>query len=435
MCLLTASLLVLAACGTDSAPVSAPSSVATETPTPEANLTAESNPTAESTPTAEAPAGSPESPGQAAGAVPTAEPKLATPTTAPPAKVASGPKAEELQGIAAWINSEPLMISELKGKVVLVDFWTYTCVNCIRTLPYLKIWHSKYADDGLVIIGVHAPEFVFEEKLENVQKAVADYGIGWAVAQDNDFKTWRAYENRYWPAKYLIDKDGIIRYTHFGEGAYAETEVKIQELLRETGVDPTTLETGLPSDQELDPTYKSDRSAAVTRELYAGYERGYNDAQRGFGGYVGSKEYYDGRDKDTSYVDKQEYEDHKIYLQGPWHNNHESLRHARETMNSEDYMFLRFSAKSVNAVIKPEGEGAQPFKVLVTLDGKPLTAENKGADVVIEADGRSFLHVDGPKMYAVVEAPRYGTYDLKLSSDSPHFALFAFTFGVYQSGV
>lgn len=325
LCLLTASLLVLVACDTDSTPTSAPSSPAAETPTSGVDPTAD--------PTSGAPAGSPEAPGQGADAVPTAGPKLATPTTVPPAKIADGPKAEEVQGILAWINSEPLIISELKGKVVLVDFWTYTCVNCIRTLPYLKIWHSKYADDGLVILGIHAPEFVFEKKLENVQKAVADYGIGWAVALDNDFKTWKAYENRYWPAKYLIDKDGIIRYTHFGERAYAETEVKIQQLLRETGVDRTYLETALPSEQELDPTYKSNRSAEVTRELYAGYERGYNDVQRGFGGYVGSKEYYDGRDKDTSYVDKREYEDHKIYLQGPWHNTHESLRHARETLN------------------------------------------------------------------------------------------------------
>ena len=432
MSILTALALVLAACGTESRSTTMPGPTATEVPTPEANDSPE--PTA--SPISEAPAGSPEAPGQAAGVVPTADPEPATPTPAPKAKVAFGPKAEEVQGILAWINSEPLMLSELRGKVVLIDFWTYTCVNCIRTLPYLKIWHSKYADDGLVIVGVHSPEFEFEKNLENVQKAVADYGIGWAVALDNDFKTWRAYENRYWPAKYLIDKDGIIRYTHFGEGGYAETEIKIQELLMETGVDPISLEPGQLLDQELDPTYKSDRSAKLTRELYGGWERGYNDARFGFGGgYVGQMGYYIRPDIEISYVDEGEYEDDKIYLQGPWYNGPESLRHFRETSNYEDYLFLRFSAKSVNAVIKPEGEGAQPFKVLVTLEGKPLTAENKGDDVVIDEDGRSFLYVNGPKMYAVVEAPSYGTYDLKLSSNSPHFALFAFTFGVYQSGI
>ena len=116
-----------------------------------------------------------------------------------------------------------------------MDFWTYTCINCIRTLPYLKEWHAKYADDGLVILGVHTPEFKFEEKLENVRQAVKDIGIGWAVGLDNDYATWDAYKNRYWPAIYLIDKDGIIRYTRVGEGAYAETESKIRELLKESG--------------------------------------------------------------------------------------------------------------------------------------------------------------------------------------------------------
>src|SRR3989338_2253577 len=140
----------------------------------------------------------------------------------------SYPKAPEFAGIATWINSEPLTLEELKGKVVLVDFWTYSCINCIRTLPYLKDWHEKYADDGLVIIGVHAPEFEFEKDEKNVQKAINDFGLKYPIVQDNDFATWRAYNNRYWPAKYFIDKEGYIRYTHFGEGAYDESEKVIQ---------------------------------------------------------------------------------------------------------------------------------------------------------------------------------------------------------------
>ena len=145
--------------------------------------------------------------------------------------------APELAGTQAWINSAPLKIQGLRGKVVLIDFWTYTCINCIRTFPYLKLWHSKYADDGLVIIGVHAPEFQFEHELENVQQAVTNHGISWPVVQDNDFETWRAYQNHYWPTKYLIDKDGIMRYSHVGEGAYAETESQIRALLEEAGAD------------------------------------------------------------------------------------------------------------------------------------------------------------------------------------------------------
>jgi cytochrome c biogenesis protein CcdA/thiol-disulfide isomerase/thioredoxin len=130
-----------------------------------------------------------------------------------------------------WINSKPLTISELRGKVILVDFWTYTCINCIRTLPYIKAWNEKYKDKGLVIVGVHTPEFEFEKEAKNVKKAIKDFGITYPVMQDNDYATWNAYNNHYWPAHYLIDKNGVIRDTHFGEGNYDETEKHIQELL------------------------------------------------------------------------------------------------------------------------------------------------------------------------------------------------------------
>ena len=446
--------LVIVACGTDTSRSQEQATSVTDTPQPTETSTSQPTETAASQPT-ETPTSEPAAPPTSVGAessptsdateapvrredtteVPRAQPQEATATPLPPPKVASGPKAAEIQGIVAWINSDPLTLRELRGKVVLIDFWTYTCVNCIRTFPYLKVWYSKYADDGLVIIGVHAPEFEFEKKLENVQEAVKRFNIGWAVALDNDFMTWRAYDNMFWPAKYLIDKDGIVRYTHFGEGAYAETENMIQELLMETGTDPSSLPLSRASDQKLDPSYQASVSSQITRELYGGWGRGYRDAQVGRGGYLAQIEYYEERDRDFSYEDSGDHVDHLIYLQGQWHNGPESLRHARETTDFEDYLFLRFSAKSVNAVLRPEGEGAGPLKVLVTLDGKPLTEENKGQDVVIEEDGRSFLYVDEPTLYAIVEAPSYGTYDLKLSSNSPHFALFAFTFGVYESGV
>ena len=144
--------------------------------------------------------------------------------------------APELTGITGWINTEPFTLAEHRGKVVLIDFWTYTCINCIRTMPFLRDWQEKYADQGLVIVGVHAPEFEFEKIKQNVVNAVEEFGLEYRVAQDNDMATWRAYRNRFWPAKYLIDKDGYIRYTHFGEGAYEETEEKIRELLVEAGV-------------------------------------------------------------------------------------------------------------------------------------------------------------------------------------------------------
>ncbi|MGH9877710.1 MAG: redoxin domain-containing protein, partial [Nitrososphaerales archaeon] len=145
-------------------------------------------------------------------------------------------QAPELAKISGHINTGPITLAELKGKVVLVDFWTYSCINCIRTIPYLNAWYEKYADQGLVIIGVHSPEFEFEKNIDNVKTAVEKYGIEYPVVQDNDKGTWKAYENRYWPRKYLVDDEGFIRYDHIGEGGYAETEKVIQSLLTERAV-------------------------------------------------------------------------------------------------------------------------------------------------------------------------------------------------------
>ncbi len=347
----------------------------------------------------------------------------------PPQGAGRGKLAAEIIGIEAWVNSEPLCLSDLRGNVVLVDFWTYTCVNCIRTFPYLRQWHARYADDGLVILGIHTPEFEFEEKRDNVQKASVDDAIVWPVALDNDYRTWRAYNNRYWPAKYLIDKDGIIRYTHFGEGAYAETEDEIKKLLEEAGADFSLFDYESPKDQQLDPSFS--RGREITRELYGGYGRGC------YTRYLADIDVFcESRDMIHEYRDPGEYEDHLIYLEGPWLGTEESLRYAPDTDHGDysDYMLVKFSARTANVVLTPE-EGGEPFKVLVTVDGQPLTEANKGQDVVIEDDGRSFLVVDEPRLYSIVEAPSYGTYELKMSSNSPHFAIFAFTFGVYASGI
>jgi thiol-disulfide isomerase/thioredoxin len=141
--------------------------------------------------------------------------------------------APEFSGIERWLNSPPLSMQSLRGKVVLVDFWTYTCINCIRTLPHVKSWHEKYKDKGLVVVGVHTPEYPFERATANVQAAIKRFGIAYPVAQDNRYATWQAYANQYWPAVYLIDRQGRIAYTHFGEGAYEQTEARIRALLDE----------------------------------------------------------------------------------------------------------------------------------------------------------------------------------------------------------
>ncbi len=336
-----------------------------------------------------------------------------------------GKDAPDFQGIHRWINTEPLSLEDLRGKVVLVDFWTYTCINCIRTLPYLKDWQDKYADSGLVIVGVHSPEFEFEKLTENVTMQAAKLGVDYPIAQDNDFETWRAYKNNYWPAKYLVDKEGVVRYNHFGEGAYLETEEKIRELLLDAGADLGAIEPGttLTGAGTGASATRSRYLSRLTRELYGGYER---NTSRG-GNYIAHEEYYGGPERVVDYPDSEYYQSNKVYLKGPWFNGPESIKHARKTEHLQDYIGIRFSAASVNVVVNPRGD--QPFQVDVTIDGFPLTPEQAGQDIDF-AEGRSFFTVTEGRMYGVVSLPVFSSHELRLSSNSDDFAVFAFTFGV-----
>ena len=365
------------------------------------------------------------------GSAPGTKPEPAS-TAAPERKIAEGPLAAEPAGIYAWINSEPLTLEQLRGKVVLVDFWTYTCVNCIRTFPYLKLWHSRYADDGLVILGIHTPEFEFEKNYWNVLESTQENGIVWPVAQDNDFGTWDAYNNRYWPAKYLVDQDGVIRYTHFGEGKYAETEEEIRKLLLEAGADLSD-DAELPKDQQLDPTFLGTLAAEVTPELYAGYQRNVNTIFGGFRPYVTQMTFYENAGALANFVAPEEIEPHLIFFQGPWVVGHENIKHGRTSENYEDYLTLKYSAKSVNAVLT--SDSGEPYRVRITLDGEYLTEENKGADILIGDDGESYLNVEQPRLYEIIDSPTYTQkQELRMSSNSADFGLFAFTFGVYEAG-
>ena len=365
---------------------------------------------------------------------PVAESGEPEPTAAVEREIAEGPLAADPVGIHTWINSDPLTLEQLRGKVVLVDFWTYTCVNCIRTFPYLKLWHSRYADDGLVILGIHTPEFEFEKDYTNVLEATRENGIAWPVAQDNDFETWQAYNNRYWPAKYLIDRDGVIRYTHFGEGKYAETENEIRELLEEAGADLSD-DVELPEDQKLDPAYLGALGGEVTPELYAGYHRNVNSIMSGYRPYVVQQEYYHAVDTVGVLVapDEPELEPHRIFFDGPWEVGSEHVRHGRLTNNYEDYLTLKYSAKSVNAVLT--SNSGEPYQVRITLDGKYLTEENAGADIQFGEDGETYLQVEQPRLYEIIDSPGYTQGQvLRMSSNSNNFGLFAFTFGVYEDG-
>ncbi|MCD8485123.1 cytochrome c biogenesis protein DipZ [Candidatus Woesebacteria bacterium] len=296
-----------------------------------------------------------------------------------------------------WFNSEPLTLQALENenKVVLIDFWTYSCINCIRTLPYLKEWHEKYSDQGLVIIGVHAPEFEFEKDAKNVAEAIADFEIQYPVVQDNDFATWRAYNNRYWPAKYLIDANGVIRYTHFGEGEYAETENAIRELLGEEPMATTT-------------TAEQPTRRRQTPELYLGYGRA--------SAYVQAEQLR--FDATTELSATGTLPEESVELDGSWYLAEEYIL----SSENEATLSLNFLASEVFLVLEST---AGPQTVQVLLDGKPLPEKYMTADM----SEPGVLVVDEARKYDIVDLGEdYGRHTLTLKF-AAGIQAFAFTFG------
>lgn len=304
--------------------------------------------------------------------------------------------APELIPGGEWFNSDPLKLSELRGKVVMVDFWTYTCINCIRTLPYLRNWHEKYADKGLVIIGVHTPEFEFEKDAANVQKAIKDFDLKYPVMQDNNFATWRAYDNHYWPAKYLVDKNGKIRYTHFGEGEYDETEEVIQALLAETGVEI--------SEAINNPKYTI---TTRTQELYLGYGRM---------GYFATPEQL-ANDKKKIYKLPEDLVLHHFALNGSW-----QIEEERSMAFQGSALVLAFEAKDVFLVMRPKG--SDNGRVKVYLDDRLLDGDRAGEDVK-----RGGITVDADRLYKLVKLDNAGQHVLKLEFLDSNLEIYAFTFG------
>lgn len=331
----------------------------------------------------------------------------------------------DLHGIAKWFNSPPTTIGaqNAKHRVVLVDFWTYTCVNCIRTFPYLKSWYQKYADHGLTIIGVQSPEFEFEKVPANVEHAIQQYGLNYPIAMDNNLDTWKAFNNIYWPAEYLFNTSGKIVHTHFGEGDYASTEQAIRAQLEKAGYDLSGIPATTPPPPKAAPG-----ASLTTRELYMGYKENY-----GFGGqYAGQDAFYRANDQTTTYTDDGKHVNGKWYLQGVWTNRKESIVHARTTPDFKDYIALKVSASSVNVVATPLN-GASP-EIDVEMDGKPLTKDQAGSDVTFDASGRSIVKVNQSRMYNIVRLPKFGTHELKLYVKSADLAVYSFTFGANQTG-
>ena len=292
--------------------------------------------------------------------------------------------APEFQSIESWINSEPLTMAALRGKVVVIDFWTYSCINCLRTLPHLRAWDQTYRDDGLVIVGVHTPEFAFEREPGNVRRAVRDHGIEYPVALDPDYGTWQAWLNRYWPAKYFVDRRGRIRYAHFGEGGYEESERVIRRLLAEGGDGP------LVSEEIEDETPEG----AQTPESYLGYRR--------IDRFVGSRIE---PDREAAYTIPQFVPLHGLAYGGRW-----TVEDERIVAGDDAQLRLHFRGADVFLVLGTSG-GAETVEV--ALDGEPV-----GTVTVTQDDIYTLARIPGEK--------RDHLLDLRFS---PGTEAYAFTFG------
>ena len=343
--------------------------------------------------------------------------------------------APELTGLNGWLNGEETTIARelAKGNIVLIDFWTYTCINCVRTLPFLTAWDDKYREHGLIILGVHTPEFEFEKIPANILGAIAEYNIQYDVPIDNDYRTWRAFRNRYWPAKYLIGPtdDGSpmgVRYYHFGEGDYDETEHQIRAALEAVGRDLSDVPFG------VDVTTPERQNVGVrqTRELYAGWSR-----NAGSGGpYAGQEEYFlNGRHVPYDYTDipTDQREHNRWYLQGLWTTEQQAIVHARETSNLEDYIALLVRGRTTNVVLTVAEDG-RPYDVYVQIDDRWVNPLEAGAHIQYDEAGRSFIRVTENDLYRLLYLPEWSEHELKLSSNSDQFRIFAFTFGSYVGG-
>jgi thiol-disulfide isomerase/thioredoxin len=313
-----------------------------------------------------------------------------------------------LDGATGWLNSPPLTPAGLRGKVVLVDFWTYTCINWLRQLPYLRAWADKYSSHGLVVIGVHTPEFSFEQAADNVRRAVEEMRIDYPVALDNDYSVWRAFDNHYWPALYFADAQGRIRHHHFGEGEYEQSEMVIQQLLTEAGYadagdGPVSVEAG---GLEAPADWGTLRSA----ENYAGYARTENFASAG--GAV--------RDKSHLYTIPARLLLNQWALSGDWTMGEEAI-----ALNAPDgRIACRFHARDLNLVMGPAAPGS-PVRFRVLLDGQP-PGEARGTDV--DSDGSAVLTQQ--RVYQLIRQPgpiNDRTFEISFLDRGAH--AYSFTFG------
>ena len=319
-----------------------------------------------------------------------------------------------LGGAVEWLNSPPLTAEALRGKVVLVDFWTYSCINCLRTLPYVKAWAQKYRDQGLVVIGVHAPEFAFERNLDNVKKATRDLGIDFPVAVDNNFAIWRAFNNQYWPAHYFIDAQGQIRFHHFGEGEYAKSEQVIQQLLAQAGhADAAKVAMGIShaDAQGLQGVQMAaDMAEIQSGETYLGYERAQNFASPGG----------EAQDKAHTYTAPANPALNDWGLAGTWQVGAEQATLA----GASGRIVYRFHARDLHLVLGP-GKDGKPVRFRVSVDGG-VPGAARGTDVAADGSGT----VTEQRLYQLVrQTGKVSDRTFTIEFLDPGVEAYAFTFG------
>ena len=311
-----------------------------------------------------------------------------------------------LDGAVAWLNSPPLSAAALKGKVVLIDFWTYSCINCLRAIPYVEAWAEKYKDRGLVVIGVHAPEFAFEKNIDNVKKAVADLKLSYPIAIDNDYAIWRAFDNMYWPAHYFIDAEGRIRHHHFGEGEYDESEQVIQQLLAEAGHAAPTASLVSVKASGAEAASAGDVGSP---ETYVGYERAENFISPGGAVQDGPHRYDVGTPQLNQWG-----------LSGDW-----TVGKEEGALDSAGGSIVyRFHARDLHLVLGPGSDG-KPVRFRVTIDGR-APGDDHGTDTDASGEGT----VTGQRLYQLVRqkgAVADHTFEIRFLD--PGVQAYAFTFG------
>jgi len=319
-------------------------------------------------------------------------------------------RAPELYG-DHWFNAEPVSLRDLRGQVLLVDFWDFTNMNCIHALEYVKEWYLKYQEFGVVVVGVHTPEFKFARKVEEVERAIRREHIGYPVVLDNEALVWSAFGARSWPTMYLIDKDGYVRYSHQGEGGYQQLERALQQLIVQSGFRGRLPDLSSPLRAEDFPGSLRHRP---TGEIHLGYLK--------FA--LGNTEGYN-PESTIDYVDPKIYLPERFYARGKWLSTRDCFSFDG-TKGETGSVIIQYDAAEVNAVLNPSTSGVG--EIVVHQDGVSLLKEYRGSDIVAGNDGASLVMIDSPKMYNLVKNKEFGNHRLTLTTSTPALEIYTFSF-------